>query len=375
MSALQRLWFVLAASVSAAFPSLAFAQDCQALGGRQVSGEQVRSIAQKLADKRLSGLSTYFGGTRTLVLGGDGWRGIGKGEAARDICAWAEVGRFQTLVVTRNEGPEAKRFSLSETGRFPSGTWTARLAANESLDGSLAPLRYAQVWWPLKPLVLAGEWVVASLVGLAGLSWGLAIIALAAIVRLLLHPVSRFTARAQARAAEQETRLRPVLDEIKRNHKGEDAHNRVLAAHRELGIPSTYRIRPVLGSLVQIPFLVASFHLLGLMPQLEGQRFLWIDDLALPDSIAALSVSLPMMGASLNLLPFAMAASIVGAGYLAVPPAAEAAVKARKRRNTWLTAAVFFVLLYPFPAALLLYWTATNLFQLVEARFVGQAAP
>ena len=63
--------------------------------------------------------------------------------------------------------------------------------------------------------------------------------------------------------------------------------------------------------LVQIPIFIATFHLLGLMPQLYGQSFLWIGNLGLPDAILAFPVAVPVIGDTLNFFPFLLATSCV----------------------------------------------------------------
>jgi len=42
----------------------------------------------------------------------------------------------------------------------------------------------------------------------------------------------------------------------------------------------------------------------------------------------------------------------------------------RQKRNLYLMAALFFVLFYPFPAAMVLYWLSTNALHAIQQRWV-----
>jgi YidC/Oxa1 family membrane protein insertase len=131
-------------------------------------------------------------------------------------------------------------------------------------------------------------------------------------------------------------------------------------------------MKPLLLVLLQLPILFALFQILLHAPDLKNAPFLWIDDLSRPDRLAPLGTSLPWFGSSLNILPFALAASTM-LGALFIPGEGDRNVL---RKALWASAAmalVFFVLFYSFPAGLVLYWTATNLLaagqQAIVARF------
>ena len=55
----------------------------------------------------------------------------------------------------------------------------------------------------------------------------------------------------------------------------------------------------MLPTLIQIPVLIAAFNTLGEMPQIADASFLWIDDLAYPDTVAELPFVLKIL---LNLI-------------------------------------------------------------------------
>jgi len=228
----------------------------------------------------------------------------------------------------------------------------------------LEQLRYAHLWnWlgVLAKLVESGlTFIHTHIVS----SWGMAIVVLALVVKILLLPVSLLTARLQRQVSSVQSTLLPELAQIKANYDGEEAHERIMAAHSTHGVSPFYTLKPMLGTLIQVPVLIAVFNALGEMPALRGQGFLWVQDLAYPDSIAQLGFAIPLLGDKLSLLPFLMTAVTVWATLtLTRELISESALRAEKNRMLMM-AAGFFVLFYPFPAAMVLYWTCTNLFQL-----------
>ena len=179
------------------------------------------------------------------------------------------------------------------------------------------------------------------------------------------------TLRLQRDVSRYQSALAPQLAEIKANHDGEEAHNRIMAAYKGLGITPFFTLKPLFASLIQIPILVAIFNALGEMPQLQGAAFLWVDNLAYPDAVGSLPMSVPLLGNTLNLLPFVMTLVTVISTLTFRNPHAPVAEMRRQKRNLLVMSAVFFVLFYPFPAAMVLYWTLANALQLVQQRFVS----
>ena len=57
-----------------------------------------------------------------------------------------------------------------------------------------------------------------------------------------------------------------------------------MKAHKERGVTPYYNLRPVFLTVLPIPFLIAIFNVLGEIDLILGHHFLWIRDLAYPDS-------------------------------------------------------------------------------------------
>ena len=184
------------------------------------------------------------------------------------------------------------------------------------------------------------------------------------IVKILLLPVARLTKNSQDKANLLRAKLDPELAQIKRDYDGEEAHNRIMAAHKSLGVTPFYGLKPMLVTLIQLPILIAVFNALGEMPQFSGQSFLWIDDLARPDVLGLLSTSVPLLGDKFSLLPFLMSGVTLASVFLMDNRGVPASAIRGQRLNLILMSIGFLILFYPFPSAMVLYWMFANFLQL-----------
>lgn len=203
-------------------------------------------------------------------------------------------------------------------------------------------------------------------------NFGASIIFLALIVKVALYPISRALFKAQQRVLVLSAQINPKLHEIKNLYQGEDRHYKILEMYKELGISPNFRIYPAVIALIQIPVLISIFNTLGEMPQFLNQNFLWIADLSKPDMAILFPFFMPLLGNSFNILPFIMFIFIVLSGVIFIESKLDAQEKRNKIRQAIFIAATFFIIFYPFPAAMVLYWTASNFFNILQQKFLFQ---
>lgn len=202
-------------------------------------------------------------------------------------------------------------------------------------------------------------------------NWGVAIILVAALVRLVTYPFARRALREQNRFNEAQQQLKPALREIKQNYKGGEQSERIIALYKKHNISPAAGIKPLLIVLLQLPIFIALFQILEQAPALRGADFLWIGDLSQPDSLVSLGVQLPWFGGYLNILPLVMAATIMLA---AVTAPGEARGDPAYKKRLWISGAmavVFFIIFYTFPAGLVLYWIMANLLHVAQQLLVA----
>lgn len=231
-------------------------------------------------------------------------------------------------------------------------------------------IKYAHLWNWLRQISLGIEWLLTTLNLMVG-HWGWSIVLLSVVMKLLLMPFSLLTLKYQKMVSKNQTLLAPRLAEIKQKYTGEKAHNEMMAAHKALGITPFYSLKPMLSNLIQIPILVAIFNVLGEMSALEGQPFLWVNDLSLPDTLFDLGFAIPLLGSGFNLLPILMTVITLLSTIYYKNDLAPAAETKKQKINLYLMAFAFFVLFYPFPASMVLYWAMANVLQFIQQKALG----
>ena len=235
---------------------------------------------------------------------------------------------------------------------------------------ALDQLRYAHLWAPLAWLSKQVEATLLVIQNNLTHHWGWTILLFSIVIKLILLPVNLRTIRFQREVSKIQTQLAPTLAEIKANYAAEEAHNRLMAAHQNLGVSPFYTLKPIIGSFIQIPILIAIFNALAEMPQLSGQSFLWINDLAYPDAVGSFERAIPLLGVHISLLPILMTlVALLATVFFQNRYAAPSDIR-RQKRNLFLVACLFLVLFYPFPAAMVLYWMAANVLHLVQQYWI-----
>jgi len=237
--------------------------------------------------------------------------------------------------------------------------------AFEAADPALKDTMFAGLWFWLR-------WICFGLYALLGWiaavipNWGLAIIALSIVVKVLMIPLNRIADHFQHQVHEIQAKLEPRLYEIKKQYKGAEQSEQILALHKEFGVTPLYSLKSLFGVMVLIPVFIGAFDMLAENIHLAGTSFLWVTDLARPDAVLRLPFTLPFFGGYLNLLPFLMTALSVATSYLHNPPALTPEMHKRQYRNLVIMAIAFFLLFYTFPAGMVLYWTTNNLISVIK---------
>jgi len=136
---------------------------------------------------------------------------------------------------------------------------------------------------------------------------------------------------------------------IKAHYKGRERYFYVRAIHRQFGYHPIHAVFSSSDLYLQILVFTTVYRYLAQHDALRGTRFLGIHDLGRPDGLFF----------GVNLLPILMTLLNVGSAMLyGADPS--------KRRQSFLLAGAFLLLLYQSPAGLVLYWTFNNAFSLVR---------
>jgi YidC/Oxa1 family membrane protein insertase len=328
----------------------------------------------------LPGLGAMYGEVRAVVVNEDGQHLPEAGAAELTADDWVAVrSRFHAVALsgvagiaevtldTENEPvvtlrPDAGRLEL----RLYAGPIEA--VALRAVDPVLTRMLFAALWDWLRWLCFGMLWLLTTIdallmgAGAGHIGWSIVLLSLS--VKILMLPLTKYADALQASVNRTQALLQPQLAGIKREFKGEAAHERVLAVYKEHGVSPLYTFKSLIGFLIQIPIFIAAFDMLGENVALAGQSFLWVEDLARPDAWLALPVTLPFFGGYLNLLPLLMTGITLLTSRIQRDPHLTPDLHRAQQLRLYLMAGAFFLLFYTFPAGMVLYWTTNNVLHL-----------
>jgi len=294
------------------------------------------------------GLAYYYNEAAMYSVSSGSVVRINDGDRLKGDVGWlALVGRYRVaLWDIAKLKPELGENQLSVSSIVSKkSTLIVEKSELASIAIELDQLRYFHLWKPLAELAKLAEAALLTIKSLSFVeSWGAAIIIYSLLIKILLLPISLLTSRLQRSVAEVKHVLAPRLAVIKENFDGEEAHKKIMQAHKELGVGPFYSLKPFLSTLVQMLVLIATFNALGEMPQINGNSFFWIDNLAYPDSVKSIGFTIPFMGGSINLLPILMALASALCTVFYTNSYLTALELKRQKRNLYLMAIAFLIL-------------------------------
>jgi YidC/Oxa1 family membrane protein insertase len=188
-------------------------------------------------------------------------------------------------------------------------------------------------------------------------NWGISIILLTVLIKLMFYPLSAASYRSMGQMRE----LAPRLQSMK--EKFGDDKQKMQQAMMELY--KTEKINPLGGCLpilVQIPVFIALYWVLLGSVELRGASFMWLPDLSKPDTLFGNLWFLP-----LGPLPILMAASMFLQTKLNPKP-----TDPMQARLMTMMPIIFSFFFFFFPAGLVLYWLVNNILSIAQQWHVNK---
>ena len=209
--------------------------------------------------------------------------------------------------------------------------------------------------WICYPLV----WVI-NVFNSAIPNYGVAIILLTILVRLLFWPLTHKSTVGMKKLQE----IQPLMKEIQTKYKDnpQRMQQETFALYRQ------YKVNPMsscLPMLIQIPVFIALFNVLRSAVELRYAPFLWISDLSQPEGL--FSSWFPFGG--LNILPILMAATMALQSYL-TPSTGD---KKQQQMMMVMMPVMMLFMFYSFPSALSLYWTLSQVVSIVQMYLIRRS--
>ncbi|HUW81738.1 MAG TPA: YidC/Oxa1 family insertase periplasmic-domain containing protein [Phycisphaerae bacterium] len=214
-------------------------------------------------------------------------------------------------------------------------------------------------------------------------NYGVAIIIMVLIVRVMLHPITKKGQVSMLRMQKQMQRLAPKTEALKQQY-GSDRQKfgqEQMRMYREEGINPMTQMMGCLPMGLQMPIWIALYTMLNTTLELRHQPFvLWIRDLAAPDALIHFGVDswvyrhsgwVPFLGPidAFNLLPIVLGITMYLQQRLMPKPATPTASTDQQKQQQMMMnlMSVFMTFIfYNMPSGLNLYIGASSLFGALE---------
>jgi YidC/Oxa1 family membrane protein insertase len=186
--------------------------------------------------------------------------------------------------------------------------------------------------------------------------YGVAIIVITVIIKLVFWPLTRASTRSMKRMQELQPQMKAIQEKYKDDPR--KMNMKLMEFMRE------NKVSPLGGCLpmvLQIPVFFGFYRMLQSAIELRGARFLWACDLSQPDTIWVI----PGMNFPVNPLPLVMGATMLWQARLT--PASPGMDPVQQKMMKYMPL-MFMVFLYNFSAGLTLYWTVQNLLTIAQMK-------
>jgi len=226
-----------------------------------------------------------------------------------------------------------------------------------------------------------GKWILYALNALYRLcgNYGVAIILLTVIIRLLLYPLNQKSFRSM-KAMQT---LQPKITVLQEKFKGDPKKKQeeMMKIYREHGVNPAGGCLPLV---LQFPILIAFFRVLQNAVELWGAPFcLWIKDLSEPDALMKLTtgnVTVPLIGKVMegksvifiNVLPILMLVVFYiqqkmtpASGMAASPEQAQ-----QQKMMNYVMPFMFGIIFYNMPAGLNLYFAVSTMLGILQQKYM-----
>ena len=199
--------------------------------------------------------------------------------------------------------------------------------------------------------------LLLSMNGIAqtGLPYGLCIIAITVIVKLVFWPLTAASTRSQKRLQTLQPQIKVIAEKYKDDPLKK--HEKTTEFMKE------HKVNPMgscLPMLIQIPVFFGFYSMLRNAIELRGVPFLWAPDLSQPDTVAYIA------GFPINPLPLIMGATQLWQSHMTPP---QPGMDPGQQRLMRFMPVIFIAFFYRMSAGLTIYWTVSNLLTIAQTYF------
>jgi len=211
-------------------------------------------------------------------------------------------------------------------------------------------------------------------------AYGLAIIVLTIIIRLILAPLQQFQLVRQRRSMVEQRKLAPQVAELRKKFKNDRTklNAETMKLYQEHGVNPLGGLVGCLPLIVQMPVLIALYYVFTIFAKNahSASHFLFIPNLNDNPSHHLLIAGLPIPTFVYLIFPLlAAATTLVQSKMLQMPPTPnpteqEQQTQQMQRTMVWLSPVMIGVFALNVPAGLGLYWFVGNCVSIIQQSFV-----
>jgi YidC/Oxa1 family membrane protein insertase len=269
---------------------------------------------------------------------------------------------FRTAKVAENHYSVAMVVPMGEVAPGTSKRFEARLFAGPQEEKKLQALEPGLElvkdygWFTIlaKPLF----WLLDQLHSMIG-NWGWAIVALVVLLKAAFYWLNASAYRSMAKMKAVNPRIMEMRERLK--DKPQQMQQEMMRIYRE------EKVNPLGGCLpivAQMPFFIALYWVLLSSVEMRNSSWLYISDLAQPDTLFGV---VPWINLPIGLLPILMTASSLLQTWLNPRPPDP-----MQARLMWMMPIAFSFMFFFFPSGLVLYWLTNNILSIAQQWYINR---
>lgn len=227
--------------------------------------------------------------------------------------------------------------------------------ANAKIPGIDSSIDYGWFGFLARPML----WILNTLNALV-MNYGVAIILMTLILRFLMWPLTRKSYTSMIAMQ----KMQPELQRVQKLY----ANDKMRLQMEMMKIYQTHKTSPMSGCLpmlIQIPIFFALYKALLISVQMRSAGFLWISDLAVMDPYFILPI---LMGATMWLQQYLQSANTQKN-----KSADKNDITAQTQKMMRWMPILFTIMFAWMPAGLVLYWTVSNIFGIVQMYIIKRS--
>lgn len=229
------------------------------------------------------------------------------------------------------------------------GSLVAMLAGCTEINQPITP--ESKGFWN-EYIVYPLSWLIKYVAGLLGGSFGLSIIVVTILIRLLILPLMI----QQTRNAKAMQALQPEIEALRKKYSSKDAQTQQKLQQEMMLLFQKHGVNPMAGCLpilIQMPILIGFYHAIMRTREIAQQNFLWFD-LGEKDPYFILPVI----------------AGVTTFIQQKIMMAGSAQQNPQMAMMLWMMPIMIVIFAINFPAALSLYWVVGNIFSIVQTYLI-----